>query len=76
MADKVNHPTHYNSSKYECIDVMVDVYGTRITQHFCLLNAFKYIWHTQQKNGAEDIAKAIWYLRKWEELEAKHENSN
>lgn len=25
--DNVNHPSHYQSSKYECIDVMLDVFG-------------------------------------------------
>ena len=62
--DSVNHPSHYNQGKYECIDVMVETFGVEATKNFCLLNAFKYIWRTGEKNGAEDIKKAIWYLDK------------
>ena len=29
---------------------------------FCLCNAFKYLWRYKNKNGAEDIKKARWYL--------------
>ena len=34
----------------------------------CLLNSFKYIWRTYNKNGREDIEKAKWYLDKYLEL--------
>ena len=60
--DNGNHPVHYNSGKYECIDVMRDVFGEEAVDNFCLLNAFKYIWRAGRKNGKEDIQKAIWYL--------------
>lgn len=63
-SDSVNHPSHYNQGKYECIDVMVETFGKEATKNFCLLNAFKYIWRTGEKNGAEDVKKAIWYLEK------------
>lgn len=63
MADLVNHPPHYNSSKahcecgrrIECIDV---------TRHmsFNIGNAIKYLWRFQHKNGLEDLKKASWYL--------------
>lgn len=62
MSDNVNHPEHYNSGKYECIEVMRDVFGKEAVDNFCLLNAFKYIWRAGRKNGKEDIKKAIWYL--------------
>lgn len=67
--EAVNHPKHYNSGKIECIDAMVEAFGIEATQHFCLLNAFKYIWRCQHKNGIEDIDKAQWYLSKCKELE-------
>ena len=66
--DVVNHPTHYTHGKYECIDVMEDCFGKEVVQHFCLLNAFKYMWRTNHKNGLEDIKKARWYLDKYLQL--------
>ncbi len=69
--DNVNHPNHYNQGKYECIDVMLDVFGEDV--NFCIGNAFKYLWRHGQKNGIEDIRKAVWYLQKYIELK---ENEN
>lgn len=66
--DAVNHPKHYKQGIYECIDVMRDVYGDAETMIFCKLNAFKYIWRTDDKNGLEDVEKANWYLKKYKEL--------
>lgn len=57
----VNHPKHYNG-KYECIEVMRDVFGEDAVKSFCILNAFKYIWRHNKKNGTEDLKKAKWYL--------------
>ena len=66
----VNHPEHYNN-KYECIDVMEDVFGQEATFNFCLLNAFKYLYRCLRKHNSptEDIKKAIWYLNKTLQLE-------
>lgn len=69
MIDNVNHPAHYETGKYECIEVMTEVLGAEAVQHFCLCNAFKYIWRTDRKNGLEDIEKAKWYIAKYLELE-------
>ena len=57
----VNHPKHYNG-KYECIEVMHDVFEEDAVKSFCILNAFKYIWRHNKKNGTEDLKKAKWYL--------------
>lgn len=62
MADNVNHPSHYEVGKYQCIDVMEEVFGKEAVDNFCLLNSFKYIWRAQRKNGLEDLEKAQWYL--------------
>jgi chromosome segregation ATPase len=70
-ADNVNHPSHY-TGKYECIDVMQDVFGDEATNDFCLCNAFKYIWRARKKNGLEDVKKAVWYLNKYIEEEEKY----
>ena len=62
--DNVNHPTHYNSGcGFECIEMMEMVFGKEAVIDYCVVNAFKYIWRHKQKNGAEDIAKAEWYLK-------------
>ena len=57
----VNHPKHYDG-KYECIEVMRDVFGEDAVKSFCILNAFKYICRHNKKNGTEDLKKAKWYL--------------
>ncbi len=56
--DPVNKPKHYNThpSGVQCIE---------ITQHmgFNLGNAFKYVFRAEEKNGVQDIDKAIWYVK-------------
>lgn len=69
MADVVNHPSHYETGKFECIDVMVETQGVEATINFCVCNALKYIYRHKRKNGLEDIKKARWYLDKAVELE-------
>ena len=66
--EEINHPDRYAGGKFECIDVMLDVFGADAVKHFCILNAFKYIWRLEKKNGIEDIKKAVWYLNKYIEL--------
>ena len=66
--DNVNHPAHYEVGNYECIKVMEDVFGSDYVFHFCVCNAFKYLWRHQRKNGFEDLDKARWYLSKALEL--------
>ena len=58
--EKVNHPAHYNSGKFEAIDVIADAgFG----EGFCLGNALKYILRAKHKESyIEDIKKAHWYL--------------
>lgn len=64
----VHHPSHYNQGKIECIDAMESAFGKEAVENFCLVNAFKYVWRTRDKNGLEDVKKAIWYLNKYKEL--------
>jgi hypothetical protein len=69
----VTHPSHYNQGNIECIDAMVAAFGNEATAIFCHINAFKYLWRTEHKNGLQDIDKAIWYLNKYKELKASGE---
>ena len=71
--NNVDHPTHYNNGKIECIDAMESAFGKEAVKHFCICNAFKYIWRAEHKNGVEDIDKTIWYLNKYKELSDVHE---
>ena len=68
-SDNVNHPKHYESGKFECIDVMVETQGKEAVKSYCLCAAFKYLYRHNRKNGLEDIKKARWYLDKYVELE-------
>lgn len=71
--DPVNHPSHYETGKFECIDVMCEAIGLEDTKGFCLCNAFKYIYRCTKKHETpvEDVKKAIWYLKKFLELEGE-----
>ena len=71
--DDINHPDRYAGGQYECIDVMVDVFGVQAVKDFCKLNAFKYLWREEKKGGIEDAKKAIWYLEKFIELGEKND---
>ena len=68
VPEEINHPDRYAGGKFECIKVMLDVFGADAVKHFCILNAFKYVWRAEKKNGVEDIKKAVWYLNKYIEL--------
>ena len=80
MADKVNHPSHYNNhpSGIECIDIVEH-------HNFNVGNAIKYLWRAGLKVSAEiediatpdeiryneitDLKKAQWYINR--EIERK-----
>lgn len=64
----VNHPSHYETGKFECIDVMLEIFGKNAVMQFCRCNAFKYLYRMDRKNGYEDIQKAKWYIDKYIEL--------
>lgn len=71
--DVVNHPAHYESGNFECIEVMEETQGAEAVKSFCLCNAFKYLYRHKSKNGDEDIKKAIWYLNKYLDLSKSEE---
>lgn len=61
--EKVNAPAHYNGT--ECIENMEKIFGTGAVKHFCVLNAYKYLYRAGKKPGEDrktDIEKANWYL--------------
>ena len=65
MAERVNHPPHYNAGGIECIDAMeAATSGLQGIEAFCTANAIKYLWRWKLKNGEEDLQKAVWYINR------------
>lgn len=65
MAERVNHPPHYNAGGIECIDALeAATSGLHGIEAFCTANAIKYLWRWKLKNGEEDLQKAIWYINR------------
>lgn len=62
MTDPVNKPTHYTSGEIECIDAIRAALTPEEFRGFCKGNVLKYCWRERQKNGDQDIAKALVYL--------------
>ena len=57
MAERVNHPPHYNAGGIECIDALeAATSGLQGIEAFCTANAIKYLWRWKLKNGEEDAA--------------------
>ena len=48
---------------------MLERFGSEKVQAFCELNAYKYRYRHEMKNGQEDLDKAAWYEAKHSELE-------
>lgn len=64
MPDFVNHPPHYTDTDggIECIEAIEASMTTEEFKGFLKGNVQKYVWRYAQKNGAEDLNKAKWYL--------------
>lgn len=68
--DPVNHPAHYTAGGVECIDAIKAAVPD--FESYCAGNIIKYVWRYRNKNGAEDLRKAGWYLHALiKEVEAK-----
>jgi hypothetical protein len=57
--DAVSKPVHYNFSSIEPIDA-IEAWDL----NFRLANVIKYVARHKQKNGLEDLRKALWYLQR------------
>jgi len=61
--DNVNHPTHYTAGGIECIEALGAATAPLLgIEAVCTANAIKYLWRWKNKNGVEDLQKAIWYI--------------
>lgn len=61
--DIVDRPKHYNQGAVECVDAMRSALTEEEFRGGCKQQAMQYIWRERDKNGDEDIRKAIWWLR-------------
>ena len=64
MADKVNHPEHYNQGTIECIDAIEAMLSQEEFVGYQRGNSLKNRWRFSYKNGIEDLRKAEWYERR------------
>lgn len=52
MTDNVNHPAHYETGKFECIEVMLETQGVEADLNFCQCKA----------HLAKELGDVAWYL--------------
>lgn len=73
--ETIDHPPHYNSNKYEAIDIIEDW-----ELDFHLGNVVKYISRAGKKDEnteLQDLKKALWYMnRKIKKLEKDNDEEN
>ena len=65
MAEMVSHPAHYQSETgLEAIEV-IEAFTSNLEgiEAFDTGNILKYICRWKNKNGLEDLKKAMWYLQ-------------
>jgi hypothetical protein len=75
MHDPVNSPKHYADTDggIECIEAIEASMSMEEFKGFLKGNVQKYVWRYAQKNGAEDLKKAKWYLERLITLRAMEE---
>ena len=74
IKDNVNHPNHYTQGGVECIEALkAATSNLKGIEAICTANAIKYLWRWKDKNGAEDLNKAKWYI---DRLIGEIENDN
>lgn len=65
VKDNVNHPSHYTQGGVECIEALkAATVNLKGIEAVCTANAIKYLWRWKEKNGVEDLKKAIWYIQR------------
>jgi hypothetical protein len=75
--DMVNHPLHYTSSEATCDKCGDCIECIEVTRHmpFNIGNAVKYLWRFNDKNGLEDLKKAVWYIQDYINEKEKEKKS-
>ena len=64
IIDMISHPPHYTNAGTECSYCKTPIECIDVTRHmpFNIGNAMKYLWRYRDKNGIEDLKKAMWYI--------------
>ena len=74
----VDHPSHYNRFKHECIEEMIALFGIEAVKAFCKCNVYKYRYRAgakgTSKDEEKDLQKSEWYMDKLMELESLTNN--
>lgn len=73
LSDPVSHPAHYTAGGIECIAAIEAALACQqdSVSAFLTGQVIKYLWRWPLKGGVEDIKKALWYLSRLEEREAR-----
>lgn len=61
----VSHPSHYQSSSgLECIELIKAATEKLVgIEAVDTAQVIKYMWRWKEKNGQQDLEKAMWYLQ-------------
>lgn len=65
------NPNYYKQASIELIDFMEETSSPEEFQGYCKNNVLKYVVRYKNKNGVEDLNKAMWYLQRLIESETK-----
>ena len=60
--EQVNSPSHYTTGGIETIHFIRAKLGPEGFRAYCLGNVLKYVSRWQEKNGQEDLEKALKYM--------------
>ena len=60
--DMVFSPSHYNTGGIEAIDYIYAKLGEEGFRAYCLGNVLKYVSRWENKDGKQDLEKALVYL--------------
>lgn len=55
-------PDYYSKGEIDCYEALESALGSTYYEGFLAGNVIKYLWRYRDKNGAEDLKKAKWYL--------------
>ena len=72
--NNIDKPYHYTQGNIETIDKIEDTLTPEEFKGYLKGNIFKYLSRARYKGGAEDIAKAKWYMDRLAGLEVTHAN--
>ena len=69
MTDKIN-PSHYKRTDLECIEaITAAIQNLTGIEAYCTGSAIKYLWRWDEKNGEEDLEKAMWFIKHMMDIE-------